>query len=257
MRITPIFGFKGYILPVIDKDDKLYLFIKNDCDHRILLNCISVNSNYNKFINLEKTSTKLLWFGFFDKTTLIKVFYLGHELFSFTYTDINTNVLKIYSEYIINNNIELNKMSVNLSFLNGCKVEILSNTPQKFFIQIIDADKNIIIYEDNFVSGEPYEVKSSNYINYFIKIFNSTGEEVYNFNIDLTNKNVLLRFDSITDEEEILKIAKEFKRKHNCKIYCSCINHEKLLEKYSDEEIIFISKTKILRDINIFASYKF
>lgn len=256
MTIFPTFGFKGTVLPIIDKNDKLYIFVKNECDYRILLNIVSVD--VNKFINFNPKSTRIINCGRFKKDLQLKVFYMGRELFDFSSNDIDKSSLFLFSDYIVKNNTEINKLSFATSFVDGCKITADNNgsKPQPLYIKIVDKDTDKIIKEDNFISSEPYYFEKKYFINYEILIFNSNGQKIYQYNLDLKRKWVLINIDTDSLAETLAWIpyVEEFRKKHDCDIICVTGWHSLFVKTYPN--IKFIDVNTALDTSNIFASYK-
>lgn len=252
MTLTPTFGFKGIVLPVLDKQNNLLIFFKNECEKRILLNVVSLLTN--EFININKNSTTTVNCGPFTDNLQIKVFYMGNELFSFCAGDLDQNVLLSYSDYIIKNNLDSNKVSFSISLLEGCKIFSSSINTQPLFIKFVNRDTNEIICEDTFTSGEPYHLNETEYINYEISIFNSEGLQVFFYRLDLFGKTVLFDFQSYNKYEilEILPTLESFKNLHCCDVICSTNFTEDFLDRYP--HLKFVSDNQKIE--NVFAIYK-
>lgn len=254
MILTSIFGFKGLILPVIDKNDQLYFFIKNDCSYKILLNFVSVNTN--KFVYIDKFSTKLVYCDVFKTDLQFKIFYMGQELFSCFGGDIDKNILLMYSDYIMKNNMDIDSVRFYVSFLDGCVVTATSKTPQPLFIKFVDKNTNKIVCEDTFISGEPYHLNKKHYMNYEISVFNLNGEQVYKYDMDLKNKTVWFKLFTKNKTEILSWLASvvSFKKHHGCKVLCSTYCNNFVSNKYPT--IQFIPMESVVKNTELFAVYK-
>lgn len=254
MNLLPTFGFKGNILPVIDRNDKFYIIIKNECDYKVLLNFVSLD--INKFINIEKNSTKFIQCGVFKEDLHIKIFYMGQELFDYQSIEINKSSLLLYSDYIMKNNLSIDSVYIDTSFLEGCKIITTSNKPQQLFVKIVDKDTNKIIHEDNFVTGEPYTFHKDYYINYEISILNYKGDEIYNTSLDLKDKIVWIKIDDrgLGNTLAWIPYIDEFRKKHGCKVLCTTYWNHLFISKYTD--IKFVLPTSIIEEKTLFAVYK-
>jgi hypothetical protein len=177
MIISPTFGFKGIILPLLDCSDKLYLFVKNNLDRRVLLNFVSIN--INTFIDLHSNTSTVVSCGNFSDGIQVKGFYMGHELFDFTCTSDNKNILKYYSNYITENTDGVNNENLFVSYDNG--IHVISNniTPQQLFIKIVNEKTNEILLENSFLSGGTYVFNTSLCSEYNISILNNNGSIIY------------------------------------------------------------------------------
>ena len=254
MNLSSTFNFKGNILPIIDKDDNLYFFIKNDCDYKILLNIVSLEINL--FTYLDNKTTKIVKFGTYKKNNQIKVFYMGQELFDFITNDIEKSSLLLFSNYVFKNSVGIDKISFSLSFLEGCKITTISNTPQNFYVKFIDKTTNKIVCEDNFLSEEPYILNREYFIDYDISIFNSNGKQIYNYSLDLKNKTAWIKLESkaLGDTLSWIPYVDEFRKKYKCKVLCTTYWNDLFINQYP--HINFISPTEIVKEKILFAVYK-
>lgn len=221
MILSQIFNFKGNILPVIDSKDKLYFFIKNENNQRVLLNIVS--SKINKFVSINAHSVKLVSVGEFNINSHFKIFYMGQELFDYLSTDIDKKSLILYSNYILNTVVDVDRITFSISFRDGLKVTSTANKPQNLFIQIINKSTNEILREDNFISIEPYFYKSSCFIDYRIIILNSSGIKIYQCDLDLKDKKIWIKLNSksLGDTLAWIPYVDEFRKKYNCEVFCT------------------------------------
>lgn len=254
MTLLPTFGFKGMILPILDKNDKMYMFLKNDCDNRVLLNLVSMD--INKFVDLGPKSSKIVSCGSFKDGLQIKVFYMGQELFDYQSHQIEKSAMLLYSDYVMKNDMELDTVSFNISFVNGCEITSHSVKPQQLFIKIVDKDSNEIVHEEIFVSGEPYHFKRKYFINYDITIFNINGQIVFKNQFDLNEKIVFIWFDTKELQNTLAWIpyVEEFQMKHNCKLLCLTHWNHLLIEEYPS--IQFVSPTTTIDKSSLYATYR-
>jgi hypothetical protein len=254
MKLYPTFGFQGTILPVVDKTDKLYLVVENDSEHRVLLNIVSVE--FNKFVNIKPKSSKLIRTVNYKPTLELKAFYLGHELFSFNCEDIKREDLMVYSSYILKKELGRDEIVFYPNFINGLKLTAVSDKPQNLYITITDNDKNQILCEDNFISNEPYTIFNDKFVNYGITVFDETGQKIYEYNLDLKNKKVWIKLESLSVGESIVWIpyVEEFRKKHECETLCTTYWNKLFISEYSN--INFIPSDGIVDSTDLFAVYK-
>lgn len=254
MIILPTFGFKGTVLPVIDKTDKLYLLIENDNEHRVLLNIASIN--VNKFVDIKPKSSKIVLSGNFRSNLQLKIFYMGHELFDFNSDEINKEHLLIYSDYILKKETELADVCFYPTFTNGLKLDIKSNKPQILYIKIVDNDKNEILCEDNFISNEPFIFESTKFLNYGISVYNINGQEIYNYKLNLENKKVWIKLENSSIGESIswVPYVEEFRKKHKCDVFCTTYWNNLFVVEYPN--IQFVGIDEVVNINALFAVYK-
>lgn len=254
MNLLPTFGFKGTVLPVIDKTDKLYLLIENDCEHRVLLNVVSFE--FNKFVNIDSKSSKLIRVGNFTSDFQLRVFYHGQELFDFDCNEISKSFLLFYSNYIFKKETESSEISFSVDFSNGLKLNTKSNKPQNLFIQIIDDDKNEILCEDNFISGESYLFNPNKFVKYKISVYNEIGDKLYNYSLDLKDKQIWIKLESSSVGETVswIPYIDEFRKKHQCKVLCTTYWNNLFKTEYPN--ITFIEPTEFVKHSDVFSIYK-
>lgn len=181
MNLSPIFGFKGTVLPIVDAADRFYLLIENDNKCRVLLNIVSRDAN--KFENIESNSSRIIRFGNYNPATELKIFYLGQELFDFKCNEIQKEHLIAYSEYVFKKETVVENVFFQLTVGSGFELIAESNRPQKLYIQVVDNDKNEIVHEDNFLSVEPYVFRQKGFVNYGISVYNVNGQKVYSYDL--------------------------------------------------------------------------
>jgi hypothetical protein len=254
MNLYPTFGFQGTILPVVDKTDKFYLVIENDSEHRILLNIVSVD--VNKFVNIKPKSSKIIRTGNYKPTLELKAFYLGNELFNFNCEDIKKEDLMVYSNYILKKELGRDEVSFYLNFTDGLKLTAVSDKPQNLYIIITDIDKNQILVEDSFISNEPYTVLNDKFVNYNITVFDETGQKIYDYNLDLKNKKVWIKLESLSVGESIdwVPYVDEFRKKHQCETLCTTHWNNLFISEYPN--INFIPSDGVVDSTDLFAIYK-
>ena len=142
---------------------------------------------------------------------------------------------------------------INISFIEGAKVEINGSTNKKYLIKFFNHKTNELIWEDSISTN----MWTSPNIQYFIKwrievwcenakikehIFNCTDKRVY---IHLDSK-------SIGDTLAWFPYVKQFKEQHNCEVICSTFHNEWFQEEYPNIEFIEPSKEVS----NLYAMYR-
>jgi autotransporter strand-loop-strand O-heptosyltransferase len=149
---------------------------------------------------------------------------------------------KLNSEY--NDNIESNDKSESnvdyrINFVDGAKVEILSDDKLEFGVEFLDKNTNDIIYKTAISTNSWCATNIKYYKEYKVNI-TYNNEIVVSHNFDLTNKNVLIKFDSssIGDSIAWIPYVEEFRKKHNCKVYCSTFMNHLFEKQYKD--IVFL-----------------
>lgn len=184
MNFSSIFGFKGFVIPLVDNTDKFYVMIENIYDDRILLNLVT--SDINRFVNINPKSKKIFFCGKYRSNVHLKIFYMGHEIFDFNTDELNKQIFLYYSNFILKNL----GCSTNIYFLPEVadifRLNVVSDVPQQLFVKIVNKNENEIVQEENFISDELYEFNINDSINYNIQIFNINGEQIYSYDFQKT-----------------------------------------------------------------------
>jgi autotransporter strand-loop-strand O-heptosyltransferase len=107
-----------------------------------------------------------------------------------------------------------------INFVDGCKVEINGNTKQKFGVEILEKDQ--IIYKTELNVNNWCKTNTKYYKDYTVNLF-FKDNLIVTKKIELEDKNVLIQLDSksIGDTLAWFPYVEEFRKKHNCKIYCA------------------------------------
>ena len=129
--------------------------------------------------------------------------------------------------------------------------EMKCQTHKKINVDFIDKDTNSIIYHTT-LTENMYACPNVKYHkNWLIKV---TGDDTQTFDMSLKGKNILIQFDSssIGDSLAWIPYVEEFRKIHNCNVYCSTFQNKLYEKEYPD--VIFIEPGSPVTDI--FATYK-
>lgn len=145
-------------------------------------------------------------------------------------------------------------MKYSINFTDGAIVKISDcEEDNKYDVMFTNIDENKMVYRTTLSKNEWAATNIKYFINWNIKIIKDDNILV-NYNLDLQNKNVLIRFDSrsIGDTLAWIPYVDEFRKKHKCTVYCATFLND-LLSEYKD--IIFVKPGEVPKDI--FAVYTF
>ena len=171
---------------------------------------------------------------------------------NFTREDMKKHVVNAYETGIINYKKHKEpKINYNVHFNDGAFFEILCQTKKRVNVDFIDRDSNSILYHTTLTSNMFARPNHKFFKNWRIKV---TGDDNRTFDFDLKNKNVLIQFESksIGDSLAWVPYAEEFRKKHDCKVYCSTFLNELYEKEYPN--IIFIKPGSPIDDL--YATYK-
>ena len=149
-------------------------------------------------------------------------------------TVIEDFMVKINSE---NYKSRIDTNTVDVTYFEGPKVEILGDYDSSYFVEFIDSKTNKVVYSQT-ISNNMWCVSSRKYYtDWIIKV---NGKVVSEFN--LNNKRVLISFESksIGDTIAWAPYVVDFSKKHNCKVILSTFHNNWFegVSEYSDIEFI-------------------
>ena len=126
---------------------------------------------------------------------------------------------------------------IEVTYLDGPKVEIKGNQEKEYYVEFIDSSTNKIIHKGTITNNMWINCSKKYYVPWIIKI---NGEVIDKLN--LNNKQVLISLESksIGDTIAWAPYAVEFAKKYNCKVILSTFYNEwfENLEAYKDIEFI-------------------
>jgi len=142
----------------------------------------------------------------------------------------------------------------NINFTNGAIVKIIDGYDKPYKVTFIDNDNNNIIYNTEIKKGEWSKTNDLFYRNWKIIIKDDKDTTLVDYDINLNNKNVLISFQSrsLGDTLAWIPYVDEFRKKHNCNLFCSTFLNSMFKDEYPD--VTFIEPGKLPNDV--FAIYK-
>ena len=126
-------------------------------------------------------------------------------------------------------------------FHEGAFVEILGDINQEYFIRFFNQDNNELIYEGSIRNNMWIKPNQQYYINWRIEIF-SYGLKILEKKLNLKNKKVLVVYDSksLGDSIAWIPYVEEFRKKHDCEIYCATFKNFLFEKNYPDINFVDI-----------------
>jgi autotransporter strand-loop-strand O-heptosyltransferase len=145
-------------------------------------------------------------------------------------------------------------INYNINFINGAFVEITGQSDSQFLIELIDNKSNEILYSNTININCWVRSTIKYFVDWKVKITNLDTKEVYEEDIDLAGKRVLISLESsaLGDSLAWFPQVAEFKKKHNCEVIISTFKNELFIENYP--ELKFVSPGEIVHDL--YAQYK-
>jgi autotransporter strand-loop-strand O-heptosyltransferase len=147
-------------------------------------------------------------------------------------------------------NRPVKKNKIEVSFIDGPKVEVLGDEKLDYFVEFVDNDTDEVIHTSTIQNNMWTSCSKVYYVNWKIRI-NGSNHTILN----LENKRVLISLESssIGDTVAWAPYAVEFYKKHKCKVILSTFHNEWFInnENYKDLEFINPGQTT-----PCYASYK-
>jgi autotransporter strand-loop-strand O-heptosyltransferase len=224
---------------------------RNTIDVRNKISSI-INGNYEEWRKkARQTSLKYDWSIIVKQLEDYYTFAVSVRN-NFSREDMRKNVVNSYESGVINYKKHNEpKIHYNVNFNDGAFFEILCLTKKKVNVEFIDKDTNSTIYNTTLGSNMYARPNIKYHKNWKIKV---TGDDNRVFDFDAKDKNVLIQFESssIGDSLAWIPYVDEYRKKHQCKMYCSTFQNDLYEKEYP--EINFIKPGTQINDI--YATYK-
>jgi len=213
---------------------------------------IEVNyGDYKKFHTIKKGEYKLEKLGDYKQNKIVEVFYQGKEIFSQQLKD-NVNDFRRKNK-LTRKNVNTNR-KVNIHFVDGPFVEILENGDYLYNVQFIDKKNGKLEFEFNLKSNHWVKSVKKYYIDWLIKIKGVDNDYYQEYNIDLTDKRVMICFESksLGDNLAWMDYVEKFRVENKCKVICASFQIDLFKNQYP--EIEFVTPGSNVN--NIYALYR-
>ena len=213
---------------------------------------IEINyDSYKKFHTIKKGEYKLERLGQYEKGKSVEVYYQGKEIFGQELKD-EMNEFRRKNK-LTRKNINTNR-KVNIHFVDGPFVEILEDGDYLYNIQFIDKKNGKLEFEFNLKSNHWVKSVKKYYIDWLIKIKGVDNDYYQEYNIDLTDKRVMICFESksLGDNLAWMEYVEKFRTENKCKVICSSFQIDLFKTQYPEIEFV----TPGTNVNNIYALYR-
>jgi len=154
------------------------------------------------------------------------------------YTNSNDFRNLIIDNYV-DNVTSLKEIDYKIDFLEGAKVELYGDSDDDFDIEFINNDTNTVEYSTNLSLNQWSKTNSRYYKNWRV-VIKKDNDVVVDHKLSLEGKNVHIRFDSrsLGDSLAFVPYVEEFRKKHNCVVYCTTFWNNLYEQEYKDINFI-------------------
>lgn len=229
-------------------------FHNDPAEQDYLIEIVSKNlrhSELNKsfFHTLRRGEFQLINLGELMPLHSVEVFYQGVQVFK-------DGVTQDLEHFMYKNRVILKKSipSVNINFIDGAFVEIISENQLNFHVEFINKKNNKTEFELDLKSNHWAKSALKYNIDWLVRIKGIDNDFYYEHHFDLKNRRVLISFESksLGDTLAFIPHVERFRAKYGCDVICSTFHNDLFKTGYSD--ITFVEPGQ--RVDNIYAQYR-
>ena len=199
---------------------------------------IEVNyGTYKKFHTVKKGEYKLERLGEYKQNEVVEVRHQGLEIFTQELKD-EMNEFRRKNK-LSRNNVNTNRRT-NIHFVDGPFVEVLEEGDYLYNVQFIDKKNGKLEFEFNLKSNHWVRSSKKYYVDWLIKIKGVDNNFYQEYNFDLTDKRVMICFESksLGDSLAWIPYVEKFRTDNKCKVICSSFNNDLFKDQYPDIEFV-------------------
>lgn len=151
--------------------------------------------------------------------------------------------------------LEKSRIDINISFLDGPRVEILGDSDRVFKVDFIDKKDGSVKYFVQMETNHWAKASIKYFVDWRIKITDDkTGEVISIYDFDPKGKRIKIALDSRSLGDSIAWFAhvEEFQKKHECTVFVSTFNNDLFRRNYPNLKFISPGETPE----NLYASYQ-
>jgi autotransporter strand-loop-strand O-heptosyltransferase len=149
---------------------------------------------------------------------------------------------------------KISKISIEFTNNDGPKLEMIGNIEGSYTIRFKNSKTDNLVYQSNIECNMWTKSNIKYYVDWNFTITDAVNNLIYSNSINLEEKRVLIKIESsaIGDTLAWIPYVDEFRKKHNCIVYCSTF-HNHLFENVY-REINFIPVSQLVN--NLYATYE-
>ena len=135
-----------------------------------------------------------------------------------------------------------NNVSFKVHFVKGAYLEIIGpkTNKEEYTVDFIDKNKNTVVYQTTLKVNSWAKPNIAYFVNWSIVVKNSRGQQIYQQDMDLSDKRVYVAMcsSSLGDTLAWFPIIEEFRKKTNCKLICSTFHNYLFNKTYDNIEFV-------------------
>ena len=148
---------------------------------------------------------------------------------------------------------KIKNYNINITFINGVKVEINGNKNKKFNVKFYNNKTSELVYQTS-IKGNMWSSPSPQYfIEWRIEIYDEDNNKIHEHLYNANNKKIFISFESkaLGDTLSWFPYVEEFRNKHKCEVVVSTFHNDWFKEKYPKIKFLERGSTAF----NIYAQY--
>jgi autotransporter strand-loop-strand O-heptosyltransferase len=224
----------------VDDANQIYLHIISGFHNNPTNQDYLIEINYKdhkKFLTVEKNKYYLEKLGNYKKGEIVEVFYQGINIFT---QELDVDVKDFRKKNRLIKKATNTNRRTNIHFVDGPYVEILEDGDYLYNVQFIDKKNGKLEFEFNLKSNHWVRSSKKYYVDWLIKIKGIDNNFYEEHNFDLTDKRVMICFESksLGDSLAWIPYVEKFRVDNKCKVICSSFNNDLFKDQYPEIEFV-------------------
>lgn len=223
-------------------DEELFLVLISGFSTKEARNDALIEINYGQlkmFHELSKGEISFINLGKYTKGKTIRCFMNGIKVHENLLIKSSANFREFDKiEYL---NEKENK--INISWIDGPKVEVLGKKEITYNVKFIDDETNKCLFETDIKNNNWAQCYIKYYVDWRIEV--RYGDKVEIYKLNLSNKNVLIDFQSSSLGDTIawIEAVNQFQIKHDCNVICKVFIKNLFENEYKNIKFIYEGDT--------------
>jgi autotransporter strand-loop-strand O-heptosyltransferase len=238
----------------VDDFNQLYIHFISGFSEKPADKDYLIEINYNglkTFKTIKKGEYTLNKIGTYVEGESVEIFYQGITIFE---QKLNDEVDEFRRKNKIIRKDKPTNRKVNYNFVDGPFVEIIEDGDYLYNIEFINKKNNKVEYNLNLKSNHWARTSKKYFVDWLIKIKGIDNDFYQEYELDLTNKRVMVCFESksLGDSLAWIPYVDEFGKVNNCEMICSSFNNDLFKGQYPN--VTFVEPGSVVN--NVYALYR-